>query len=65
MDELSKLKKQAKELYIKANDFGDLSCGRTLAENFRPQIGIARREFNRIWERIKTIDPSAPDNPLK
>jgi len=64
MSELEKLKKMAKKLYQKANDFGDLDCGRNLAENIRPGLYTARMEFNKIWKQIMEIDPSAPKNPM-
>ena len=47
--ELEKLKKEAKKLYRKAQDFGDLSCGRNLAEHIRPGLHEARQKFNQVW----------------
>lgn len=65
MSELSRLKKRAKDLYLKAQNFDDLSCGRHMAEVLRPSIGVARVELREVWARIKELDPNAPDNPLE
>lgn len=65
MDELVQLKVKAKNLYERANAFGDLSCGRNMAETLRPDIAIARREFSETWKRIRELDPSAPPDPFE
>jgi len=64
MSELERLKRKAKKLYLKAQSFGHMSCGRNLAENIRPDIGVARQEFNRVWKKIEALDTNAPANPL-
>ena len=64
MSELASLKKEAAKLYKKAQNFGDLSCGRNLAEHIRPGLYEARQKFNQVWERIQELDPSAPVNPF-
>jgi hypothetical protein len=63
MSAISKLKAEAKRLYIEANDF-DFSCGRKLSEYIRPSIAIARVEFSKVWIQVKAVDPSAPDDPF-
>jgi hypothetical protein len=63
-NELKKLKKKAKALYLAANDFDDMDCGRSLAENIRPSIGVSREEFNKVWARIMELDANAPPNPF-
>jgi len=64
LSELNKLKKKAKILYQKAMAFGDMSCGRALAEHIRPEIYKARKEFNLVWKKIQELDPAAPANPF-
>lgn len=63
--ELETLKKKAAKLYEQAQDFDQFSCGRQLSEYFKPSIGLAREEFNKVWLRIKELDPAAPNNPFK
>ena len=65
VSELSRLKKRAKKLYLQANNFGDMSCGRTLAEEIRPSIYTARVELDAVWKRIQELDPTVPANPLR
>lgn len=62
---LKMLKIKAQRLYRKAEDFDYMSCGRTLAEYIRPDIGIARQEFNKVWDEIRELDPGAPESPFK
>ncbi len=57
------VEQKAKYIGGTLEDFGDLSCGRSIAELLRPSIAIAREEFNKIWKRIKVLDPKAPNNP--
>lgn len=64
-NELESLKRIAAKLYKQAQDFDQFSCGRQLSEYLNPSIGLAREDFNRIWERIKKLDPSAPKNPFE
>ena len=61
----SSLKRKAKSLYKKATAFDDLSCGRNIAELLRPEIAIAREEFSCVWEKMKNLDPSIPDDPFR
>ena len=65
MNELTRLKKKAKKLYLEAIDFDDLDCGRQMAEQIRPRLRESRLKFNTIWERIKQVDHKAPENPLQ
>ncbi len=62
--ELDELKAKARKLYLAAQSRGDLDCGRQLEEMIRPGLGVARQEFNKVWERIRELDPTAPKNPL-
>ena len=64
MSELSKLQKRAKKLYRQAELEGELDCGRHMQEILRPSMGVARQEFNKIWERIVELDPKAPASPF-
>lgn len=63
--ELTALKHSAAILYQHAQDFDDLDCGRSMAEILRPEIGLSRLKFNKCWNRIKELDPLAPENPLQ
>lgn len=61
---LYKLKEKARKWYTKATLCEHLDCGRTLAEYISPSLHYSRIKFNKIWEKIKKLDPKAPDNPL-
>ena len=64
VSELEKLKRKAAKLYQQTQDFDQFSCGRQMAEYIKPEIGLARIEFNKVWKRISELDPTAPSNPL-
>lgn len=64
-NELETLKRKAARLYKEAQNFDQFSCGRQLSEYFNPSIGLAREEFNKIWLRVRELDPSAPKNPFE
>jgi len=63
--ELKGLKQKAAALYKRAMAWGELDCGRGIAELLKSDVGVARRDFSKLWKRVKELDPSAPDDPFK
>ncbi len=65
MNELSRLKKKAKKLYLEATRGSDHSCGIALSDYIQ---GYPRKraeeKFNEVWARVRKLDPSAPESPF-
>jgi len=55
------LKLRARHHLLKYRDLTEgLSCGRTLAEEIRPQAHLHKLKFNMIMNRLGSMDPSCP-----
>jgi hypothetical protein len=66
MSELTKLKKQARGLYLEATRGTNLGCGIALAEYIQgyPR-SIAQSKFSEVWAKVRELEPSAPLDPFK
>ena len=62
---LRRLRRKARRLYLKANNFDDLDCGRHLAEYIYPDIHRAKERFNEVYSKIQKLDPNVPPNPFQ
>ena len=55
-NEIKKLKKLAKKLYIRLGRNNDLSCGLTLSEYLYPDLAKDAKLLNETMCRLKEID---------
>lgn len=65
MTKLEKLKKEARRFYLEATSPSPYGCGLQLADYIQggPRAS-AEAKFNKTWEKIKALDPGAPDSPF-
>lgn len=54
-----RLKKEARELYLKIQQRSDMSCGAHLADMVRPDIAQAEQRFREVMLELAEIDPAA------
>jgi hypothetical protein len=61
MSEISKLKAEAKRVYLRYKKKRDeFSCGKNLMEHICPGTFTDRMQFNKIMEELETLDPDCP-----
>ena len=60
MDEITRLKKKARAAYLKATQDTGWHAGWHMTETIRPDIGLARREFNETMAELEKLDPECP-----
>ncbi len=68
MNELGKLKRQAKNLMLRIRreeSDSEVDCGRHLLETIRPHIRVMKQKFSEIWARIRLLDKTAPADPYR
>ena len=64
-NKIERLKRKARRQNIKATTIPDnMDCGIHMAEIIRPDIAIARINFNNIMDELSTLDPTAPNTRL-
>lgn len=62
-DEISELKGQMAKKYTKFKRvLSAYDCGLTLALNISSELAALKREIDEIYEKLKKLDPSCPQN---
>ena len=58
-------KRRAKRHYLLATTIPDhLNCGRNLAEHLRPEMGVSKRKFNRLMDRLAELGEPVTEQRL-
>lgn len=62
--ELQNLKRKVRKLFAEATEDHGADCGNSLLDEIIVGRVAARQEFEKLWKRIRELDPKAPVSPF-